>query len=360
MKPIYIFIALVLGLSHAGYGKHKTPLAAENDTIVILFGKKTQIVIHSDDKEELSKLKDYDFNALLRQVIAVSEASQGNAKDTSFVVDGNTVQIRDNNVTVKDKDNETEVTFKVRVGKEGDEVIVTEDDSTIVTIRTRKTPRYNDRNNNRWERRHRHHRRTDNEFVFDIGLNNYLENGNFPDESNASYGLRPLGSRYVAIGNEFRTRIGGTKSPLYINYGLEFSANNFMFDGNVQIEKGPEGIIFSEAARELKKSKLTVWYASLPVMPMLKFGPGDNGSFRIGAGGYVGYRIHSYSKIMYFDDGKKKEHERSNYNLNNFRYGLIGQVGFKDVNIFVKYDLNTLFTEGRGPELNALSFGIRF
>jgi hypothetical protein len=143
--------------------------------------------------------------------------------------------------------------------------------------------------------------------------------------------------------------VGGRKSPLFINYGLEFSANNFMFDQNVSIQKGAETVEFTEAMRDLKKSKLTVWYVSLPVMPMLNFGHRDNARFRIGAGGYIGYRIHSYSKIMYFDDGKKKEHERSNFYLNNFRYGLIGQVGFKDVNIFVKYDLNPLFAEGRGP-----------
>lgn len=298
---------------------------------------------------------------MLRQVIAVSEASQGKSapKDTSFVVDGNTVEIKDNNVTVKDKDNETEVTFRVKVGKDTEEVTITEDDSTIVTIRTRNKPRSNERANERWERKHRQYKRTDNEFVFDLGLNNYLENGSFPDESNATYGLRPLGSRYIAVGNEFRTRIGGKKSPLYLNYGLEFSANNFMFDRDVLIEKGAEGVAFPEAGRDLKKSKLTVWYVSLPVMPMFNFGPRDSGKFRIGAGGYVGYRIHSYSKIMYFEEGKRKEHDRSNFYLNNFRYGLIGQVGFKDINIFVKYDLNTLFAEGRGPELNALSFGIR-
>jgi hypothetical protein len=363
MKRIYLLIALILGVSSASFSKNSPDTTPENDSIVILFGKKTQIVIHTQDKEELSKLKNYDFNALLRQVISVSEATQTKSgrKDTSFVVDGNRVEIKDNKVTVKDKDNETEVTFRVRVGKESEEVTITENDSTIVTIRTRSKPReVSERDKDKWERRNRHPKRTDNEFVFDVGLNNYLQDGRFPDENNAPYGLRPLGSRYIAVGNEFRTRIGGRKSPLYLKYGLEFSANNFMFNRDVQIQRGPEAVEFPEVLQDLRKSKLTVWYLSVPVMPMLNFGPRDNAKFRIGVGGFVGYRIHSYSKIMYFENGKRKEHDRDNFYLNNLRYGLMGQVGIGDVNLFVKYDLNPLFVEGRGPSLNAVSFGVRF
>jgi hypothetical protein len=363
MKRIYLLIALLLGLSSASFSATDPIAIPENDSIVILFGKKTQIVIYTQDKEELSKLKDYDFNALLRQVIAVSEATQSKSgrKDTSFVVDGNRVDIKDSQVTVKDKNDDTEVTFRVRVGKDSEEVTITEDDSTIVTIRTRSKPReFSERDKNKWERRSHHSKRTDNEFVFDLGLNNFLQDGRFPDENNAPYGLRPLGSRYIAVGNEFRTRIGGRKSPLYLKYGIEFSANNFMFNKDVQIARGTEAVEFPEALRDLRKSKLTVWYLSIPVMPMLNFGPRDNAKFRIGVGGFVGYRVHSYSKIMYFENGRRKEHERDNFYLNNVRYGLMGQVGIGDVNLFVKYDLNPLFVEGRGPELNALSFGVRF
>lgn len=365
MRRIYLLIALVLGMSSASFSNNDPDIIPENDTIVILFGKNTHIVIYTQDKEEMSKLKNYDFNALLRQVIAVSEATQTKEgrRDTSFVVDGNRVDIKDGNVTVQGKDNETEVTFRVKVGGETDEITITEDDSTTITIRTRSKPReFSERNKDKWERRsNKHSRHTDNEFVFDLGLNNYLQNDRFPDENNAPYGLRPLGSRYIAVGNEFRTRIGGRKSPLYLKYGLEFSANNFMFNQDVQIQRGAEAVEFADDTRDLRKSKLTVWYVSVPVMPMLNFGPRDNAKFRIGVGGYVGYRIHSYSKIMYFDDGnKRKEHERDNFYLNNVRYGLVGQVGIGDINLFVKYDLNPLFVEGRGPELNALSFGVRF
>ena len=67
---------------------------------------------------------------------------------------------------------------------------------------------------------------------------------------------------------------------------------------------------------------------------------------------------------MLFDDkkdgDKKKEKDHGTYQMNNFRYGLRLQLGFKDTDLFFNYDLNELFVSGKGPKLNAFSFGVSF
>jgi hypothetical protein len=69
---------------------------------------------------------------------------------------------------------------------------------------------------------------------------------------------------------------------------------------------------------ELRKSKLTAIYVSLPVMPVLDFTRTHNARFRIGLGGFIGYRVHSYTKIMYFQNrDKEKDHEAGNFFLSN-------------------------------------------
>lgn len=359
MKRIYILITLLMGISSGGFCRISSAAIPQKDSIVILFGKKTQIVIHTEDKQEFQKLKDFDFNALFEQVISVTESSPRTqaSKDTSFVVNGDSVIIKGNDVLVKD--NDKSVSFTIRIGKnkdrETDEVAISEDDSTVVVIRSKRSdPRNKDK-----DRKVKRHKRTEGEFRVDLGLNNYLQNGEFPDESNQPYGLRPFGSRYIALGYIYKTRIGKEKSPFYLTHGLEFSANNFMFDSDARIRRGAEGIEFEETGLNLKKNKLTVLYVSLPVMPMLDFKRAGEGTFRFGFGGYVGYRIHSYSKIMYEENGKRKDHEQDSYYLNNFRYGLQTQISFWKLNLFAKYDLNPLFNTGKGPELHALSFGIR-
>ncbi|MBA4054703.1 MAG: hypothetical protein C0490_08335, partial [Marivirga sp.] len=75
---------------------------------------------------------------------------------------------------------------------------------------------------------------------------------------------------------------------------------------------------------------------------------------------YVGYRIASHSKIVYKEDGKEKDKEHDSFYLNNFRYGVRLQVGYRATDLFFNYDLNELFASGKGPNLNAFSFGVIF
>ena len=46
--------------------------------------------------------------------------------------------------------------------------------------------------------------------------------------------------------------------------------------------------------------------------------------------------------------------------MNNLRYGLRLQFGFRDTDFFFNYDLNELFSAGKGPKVNAFSFGVSF
>jgi hypothetical protein len=52
--------------------------------------------------------------------------------------------------------------------------------------------------------------------------------------------------------------------------------------------------------------------------------------------------------------------ERDNFYLENLRYGARFLLGYGEVDFFVNYDMNTLFSKDRGPELNAITFGLSF
>jgi hypothetical protein len=85
----------------------------------------------------------------------------------------------------------------------------------------------------------------------------------------------------------------------------------------------------------------------------------ENDGFRIGVGGYAGYRVGGRSKYVIRDGGNRiREKDRTNFYFNNWRYGARLQLGFGGVDLFANYDLNELFIENRGPRLNAFSFGI--
>lgn len=227
-----------------------------------------------------------------------------------------------------------------------------------------------------WDGEHRKRekadrRRTYNSFNIDFGTNNFLREGEFVDQAAVPYTVRPLGSWYVAANSIYRTRLA---NKLFIEWGYGLGFYNFKFlDNNIRLIKTPDEVRFVEDGRDADfiKSKLTAYYAQASFVPVLDFGgnrhkPGifddhRSRSFRIGIGPYAGYRIDSFSKLVFEEDGRKKtDRNHDNFFLENIRYGARLQFGVRNTDFFVNYDMSQLFTKGKGPDVNAFSFGVSF
>jgi hypothetical protein len=189
-----------------------------------------------------------------------------------------------------------------------------------------------------------------------LGLNNFLEDGKIPNGT--PYSLRPLGARYFEIAFRNQTRMFGEKSPLYLSYAVSFSWYNFMFNGNnrLVVDGGaPQFVLDTE--HTLAKTKLTSAYVNVPLM--LKF---KKKNFSLAAGGYVGYRLGSHTKVKYRDASGEWEKDKNGdaFGLSNVRYGLRAELNWVGPTLFASYDMNTLFDEGSNmPKLNAFTFGIK-
>ena len=198
-----------------------------------------------------------------------------------------------------------------------------------------------------------------------FGLNSFTNTGNMSAPYNSKdFELSPFGSRYVGFGwSRSGTVSKGTNAAFKISYGLELSWYNFMLENNTYFVKGNDNVGFSDyqnAGKQvvLSRNKLTIANINIPVMPYIAFKKASTITY-IAAGGYVGYRLDSYTKTKE-DDGGKKEWNHSSFFLNNVRYGLAFELGLKNFpDLFVNYDLSNLFQDGRGPKVGGLSFGIR-
>ncbi|MGM0582523.1 MAG: outer membrane beta-barrel protein [Bacteroidota bacterium] len=200
---------------------------------------------------------------------------------------------------------------------------------------------------------------------FSMGLNNYLNSNNqFPDTDNKDFALDPLTSWTYGIHSNHKISV----TPyVKFNFQLGLLWNNFaLADNNFQFIKGPEKVELFDNDLERpdinpSRSKLNITYLNLNVVPMFHFGKSSN-AFRIGAGPYGSYRIASKSKFKYDDKGK--DVVKNNFHINNWKYGIKAQVGWKGVDLFATYDLSPIFIEDRGPEadypLRAISFGVIF
>ncbi|MBS1487550.1 MAG: hypothetical protein JST43_08155 [Bacteroidetes bacterium] len=304
------------------------------DTITIKVGDGSKVIFAIQDKKDLETMKKYNFQKLMDDLIYKLE-------------------VRDSSRLAKPA---SDFLKKDSVIKEvADEPVASPADPIVNTNRHRKYTG----------------RKTYNSLIFDIGTNNYISNGSFPSQNNSQYTVRPWGSWYVGISSIYRTRVA---QKFFLEWGYGVSWYNFKFQNSqTQITKDNTGVQFVADARgyNYEKSKLTASFVNISLVPVIDFGANRHKpsfmdrrhtkGFRFGAGPYAGYLIDSYSKQVYKTAAdEKKERHHDNFYLNNLRYGLRMQIGFNDVDFFFNYDMNPLFIDGKGPQLNAFSFGVSF
>lgn len=311
-----------------------TAFAQKTDTVIVELAKTSRMVFTIRDKSDLEQLKQYDFQAMFDDILTRLE------KNDSVVV-------------VVNQKTEPQVVENTEAWANEDVVV----------------SRYDDDNNDDEEKEDRkaRYRRTTHLFNIDLGLNSYLEDGKFPDEEGQPYAVRPWGSWNIGLTSVVRTRFGRN---FYTDWGLGVSWNNFKFQNDkTLVVKNDDGVAFEEDFRDVSyiKSKLGVTYLNVSAIPMFTFGghrttrrwKSYNNGFRIGAGPYAGYRIGSSTKLVFEEDGDRhRERNRDNFYLNNLRYGVRLQIGVRSADFFFNYDMNELFAAGKGPKLNAFSFGI--
>lgn len=327
MKKTFLIVTMVLLIA-------STKAQPKSDTIIVELAKTSRVVFTINDRSDLEILKHYDFNDLFKDMIA---------------------KLEKNDTTVA-KNDSTEALAEVAEEQDENWNHDSDDDD-------------DDDEDDHWD--HHHRGRTSQSFNMDLGTNNWLSDGKFPDSNDELYSVRPWGSWYVGLSSIQRTRLA---NKFFLEWGLGINWYNFKFqDDNVLIDKTSDGTQFIPDPREeldFVKSKLTVSYVNASLIPVIDFGDysrksrmwDDHGnSFRIGLGPYIGYRVWSYSKLVYEEEGEKQKDKNSdNFYLNNFRYGARLQLGYRSTDLFFNYDMNELFVEGKGPSLNAFSFGIIF
>ena len=188
-----------------------------------------------------------------------------------------------------------------------------------------------------------------------VGVNNF--GGSLP----AGYDFRPIGSRYVALSWQKRIPLavmGSTKLRLVT--GPEIAWNNFMFERspevgrNMLVERNNQ-LVIEQADTDLHKSKLVTTQLNLPVILNVTFRSG----LTFGVGAYAGIRLDSYTKVK--PEGGSAVRTHGSYNLNSVRWGLTTELGFRgQPKLFGRYEPNSPFKAGQGPDASVWAVGIKF
>jgi len=162
MKKKFLAV-LILALT---FGQVPQAQTKPSDSLVIRVGEGSKVIFAIKDKKDLETLKQYDFQALVDDMIAKLEN-----KDTTKNQKPSMAYLKDSATTQPIETTEV---------AKAEEERWSADENTESS--GRKTYRYSsndDREHKRW-----HGRRTYHSFNMDLGTNNYLSNGVFPDATN--------------------------------------------------------------------------------------------------------------------------------------------------------------------------------
>ncbi|TGE18025.1 outer membrane beta-barrel protein [Hymenobacter elongatus] len=362
-----------------------TTPASNDDTIVVKLPNQATMTLHTKNKEQLRELRTYRLDtlmALLDKYIRQAEVASKNANNSSVTMEFYPAKERPGTqapeqirVTVRNEEPSAKKVavkgykfgqvFSVTVkesakepGKDGEN----KDTNDEISINIGRDTRQNSdslRNAARARKREEHDRRAvHSNFSLDLGLNALANRSSLAEEQ---FDLKPTGSRYLSLNWHYDIRVGGRRSPFFLVLGPELAFNNYMFDNNRRIlAADTRTFIQHEPELSLEKSKLATTVLNLPLMAKLNFqDKTGHDAFRIGAGGFAGYRLASHSKIKYENEGNtRKDKDRNSFNLEEFQYGVQGIIGVRGIDLFVKYNMNELFKNNRGPQAQSVSFGI--
>jgi len=209
-------------------------------------------------------------------------------------------------------------------------------------------------------------KRTTSQLVFAAGVNNLVTN-----KALAHSDFRYWGSHFYELGWTYNTRIFKNNNLLHFKYGGSVQYNNLRAtDNRYFTENGDETNLETSAIR-LKDSRLRNVNLVIPLYLEFDFS-GNKGykgnsfyethkSFRFGLGGFLGANIKTKQILKYEDASGNNVTSKikGDFNTNDFVYGLGTYVGYKEISVYAKYDLNPLF-KNNAVDQNNISLGVRF
>lgn len=208
-------------------------------------------------------------------------------------------------------------------------------------------------------------KQTTGQTVFAFGFNNVLSDGNLAKSD--FYFLR---SNFYEWGYTWNTRLSNQSNLAHFKYGFSVMYNELNPTQNRIFATNGQSTGLVNFNGDLKMSKLRNVNLVFPLHFELDFSKTNtvddkkifrsHKGVRLGFGGYAGFNFKTKQKLCYELDGNEvTEKTKGDFNVNDFVYGVSSYIGFKQTSLYVKYDLNPVFTDNAINQ-NNISMGIRF
>jgi hypothetical protein len=218
-------------------------------------------------------------------------------------------------------------------------------------------------------------------FVFDLGFANWTDKTNYTNATSDGYIVNKPGSPALSANDLklktvksvnvniwfFMQKLNLIKHYLNLKYGLGLELNNYRFTHDISFNEGgmnpynaaqniPHPFIFQDSV-SFKKNKLAADYITIPIMINIISNPNnDKKGISLSGGVSMGYLYSSRNKQKSSSRGKEKN--RGDYDLENWKFSYVGELGLGPVHLYGSYSPKSIFKN----DLNFTPYniGIRF
>lgn len=325
--------------------------------------KKISIAIEKISEEEKQALKEEveQINQMLEKgTLTLSQAEEAKMKAAN---------LRANNIEQRIKVEEQRLSELVQKKLDG-KLAKSDNEDNIIQIGTSTIYiKYDsERDSLKRKARQRGERRTTSQFVLAFGLNNHVVDGDWSSLEDSPF--EAAGSRFFEWGVAWNSRLAKNNNLLHAKYGFSVMYNTVRPKGNQSFVVNGNQTNLEESALNIRKSKFKNVHLVFPVHLEFDFTPkknNENGTsyfrtqktFRVGVGGYAGVNLKTKQILRTNENGGNRIKEKADFNASDFIYGLSTYVGYRDVSLYFKYDLNPVFRSNT-IDSNNVSLGLRF
>ncbi|MCB6098098.1 hypothetical protein [Flavobacterium psychrophilum] len=209
-------------------------------------------------------------------------------------------------------------------------------------------------------------KRTTSQIVIATGFNNLVTNGRI---ANSDFGY--LRSEFLEWGYTHNTRLLESNNLLHLKYGFSFMYNTLTPTNNRSFEVNGDqtNLVTNQFKLRKNDSYFKNVFITIPLHLEFDFSKSkaindkvffrSHRGFRLGIGGFVGYNTNAKQFLSYDLDGHRVSvKQKGNWNTNDWNYGLSSYIGYGQISLYAKYDLNPMF-KNNPVKQNNISLGIR-
>ena len=208
-------------------------------------------------------------------------------------------------------------------------------------------------------------------WIFDLGFANFVDKSPNPMWLAANPNALPYGPAMspenFTLNNKKSTNVNiwvvTQKLNLYqhkinLKYGLGVEMFNFRFDKPISFREDITTNVKYDVV-SFTKNKLLVKYLTIPLQINFSPNPTNKKGFYASIGMSAGYLWNAKNKQISGERGKEKF--RGNFNLNDWRFATIGELGLGSVRLYGSFANNNLFNKNQSfIDMQPFAVGLRF